>query len=121
MTYQAHPLRIQLSRKKGYRKPEGAVVVSRPSKWGNPFAVKACIEAGFAATIDEARQVCVEAFRDWLRGNGWAAGASPNWERDRAKMLSELDELRGKQLACWCPLDKPCHADILCELANQEA
>lgn len=31
------PKRIQLSRKRGYRKPPGAVVVSRPSKWGNPF------------------------------------------------------------------------------------
>jgi hypothetical protein len=31
--------RIQLSRARGYRKPPGAVVVSRPSKWGNPFAI----------------------------------------------------------------------------------
>lgn len=31
------PKRIQLRRTKGYRKPEGAIVVSRPSKWGNPF------------------------------------------------------------------------------------
>lgn len=33
------PRRIQLSRKRGWRKPEGAVVVSRPSKWGNPFTI----------------------------------------------------------------------------------
>lgn len=31
------PKRIQLRRTKGWRKPVGAVVVSRPSVWGNPF------------------------------------------------------------------------------------
>lgn len=29
--------RVQLRRAKGWRKPEGAIVVARPSKWGNPF------------------------------------------------------------------------------------
>lgn len=33
------PKRIQLRRMAGWRKPEGAVVVARPSKWGNPFRV----------------------------------------------------------------------------------
>ena len=32
------------------------------------------------------------------------------------------DEIRthlgGKDLACWCPLDQPCHADVLLEIAN---
>jgi hypothetical protein len=28
-------------------------------------------------------------------------------------------ELRGHDLACWCPLDQPCHADVLLELANE--
>ena len=27
-------------------------------------------------------------------------------------------DLRGHDLACWCPLDQPCHADVLLELAN---
>jgi hypothetical protein len=29
-------------------------------------------------------------------------------------------DLRGKQLACWCPLGQPCHADVLIEVANAE-
>ena len=29
-------------------------------------------------------------------------------------------ELRGKNLACFCPLDQPCHADVLLELANKD-
>ncbi|WP_019732123.1 DUF4326 domain-containing protein [Mycobacterium avium] len=32
-----------------------------------------------------------------------------------------VDELAGHDLACWCPPDQPCHADVLLELANQEA
>ena len=27
-------------------------------------------------------------------------------------------ELAGRDLACWCPLDEPCHADVLLEVAN---
>ena len=30
-------------------------------------------------------------------------------------------ELSGRDLACWCPVDQPCHADVLLELANSEA
>ena len=32
----------------------------------------------------------------------------------------DLAELRGKDLARWCPLDQPYHADVLLELANAE-
>jgi hypothetical protein len=39
---------------------------------------------------------------------------------DRAELVRRLPELRGKNLACWCPLDKPCHADVLLELANKQ-
>lgn len=35
-------------------------------------------------------------------------------------ILSRLHELRGKNLACWCPLNQPCHADVLLKLANRE-
>lgn len=34
------------------------------------------------------------------------------------KPAAFFEPLRGKDLACWCPLDKPCHADILLEIAN---
>lgn len=30
----------------------------------------------------------------------------------------DIAELTGRDLACWCPLDRPCHADVLLELAN---
>jgi len=86
----AHPLRIQRKRTKGYRLPEGAVCVSRPSKWGNPFATA----SEFAEAL--------------ARGDlGYDCHAVRR-------------ELRGKQLACWCPLASECHADVLASVANEE-
>ena len=108
--------RIQLKRTKGWRKPEGAVVVARPTKWGNPFRVEDCIGAGFAETVEQARVVCVDAFRSWLTGSGWADGQAVR--ELRPSYLAAIPELAGHDLACWCPLDQPCHADVLLELAN---
>lgn len=109
----SRPTRIQLSRRKGARKPEKAVVVARPTIWGNPFKVGAAVEAGYS------RAGCVSAFEDWLAGNPWACGAD-RYETQRATILARIGELRGKDLACWCPLDQPCHADVLLRLANAE-
>lgn len=58
-------------------------------------------------TDDHAR-VVVEVYRDTLI------------RRLRANPTL-LEPLRGKHLACWCPLDQPCHADVLLEFANQHA
>lgn len=85
--------RIQQKRTKGWRKPPNTVCVSRPSKWGNPFRVE-----------QHGREKALALYRDWLmRGDG---------QRLR------LEELRGRNLACFCRLDQPCHADILLEIAN---
>jgi hypothetical protein len=126
MTHDTHaplvphfPQRIQLRRTKGWRKPEGAIVVARPSKWGNPFLVASCIESGFAHTPEQARVLCVEAFASVMRHDRW----SPWWAESGATRFEwincHLDELTGRDLACWCPLDQPCHADVLIELANE--
>lgn len=114
----SEPKRIQQKRTKGWRKPEGAVSVARPSKWGNPFTVSAAIEHGYADTQEEGREVAAGAFRDWLYGDTWAAGSGPDWDESRLRFLAELDEIVGKDLMCFCPLDQPCHADVLLELAN---
>jgi hypothetical protein len=106
------PTRIQLRRTKGWRKPEGAVVVARPSKWGNPWRVgdHAMVEWPMGAEVQTAREVvitpgiAVELYR-------WAF--TPDANDIRA-------ELAGRDLACWCPLDQPCHADVLLEIANSE-
>lgn len=113
------PKRIQLKRTKGWRKPAGAVVVARPTRWGNPFTVAGYREHMDAqATDEQARAACVDAFRDWLRGDTWAAGSGPEWEQRRAEYLASIWTLRHRDLACWCPLDQPCHADVLLDIAN---
>lgn len=89
------PERIQLSRRKGWRKPEGAVVVARPSMWGNPFPV-----------VDGDRAHAVEMFRTR------SVGFYPLTEQNI------IYELGGRDLACWCPEGEPCHADVLLEIAN---
>ncbi len=92
------PVRVQLSRRKGWRMPANTVKVCRPGKFGNPFVVG----------VDGTAAECVEKFAmDIYHPNG--------------RVGFEVDDvatLRGKNLACWCKLGAPCHADVLLELAN---
>jgi len=103
------PKRIQLRRTKGWRKPEGAVVVARPSKWGNPFRVGARIDAigrRAAGVLIGSRAEAVGLYRSH----------AATWRHDKVREVRS--ELAGRDLACWCPLDQPCHADVLLEIAN---
>lgn len=107
------PTRITLSRAKGWRKPDGAIVVSRPSIWGNPFAIKDARESGY----EYAAKMAMQAFDDWLHGDNWACGSDIYADR-RTLILSRLPELRGHDLCCWCKPGEPCHGDILIRMAN---
>ena len=100
------PERIQLRRTKGWRKPAGAVVVARPGKWGNPHVVGGVTNSALA----------VAAFRTDLERASAGELSSPH----AARMVADLHELRGRDLACWCKPDAPCHADVLLDLANRE-
>lgn len=117
----AAPKRVQMTRSKPWRADHpDAVIVARPSKWGNPFTVNGAVESGFAMDDTDGRRVAVAAFRDWLTGDTWAAGTGREWDRRLDDYLAAIPELRGRDLACWCPLAQPCHADVLLELANAE-
>ena len=113
--------RIQMTRQRPWRQDHpNAVIVARPSKWGNPFTVSDAKDAGYRFSSDErARAFVVACFDDWLRGDrvAWMGPESDNAAR---AILDHLPALRGRDLACWCPLDQPCHADVLLRLANQE-
>jgi hypothetical protein len=94
--------RIQRKRTKGWRMPKNTVYVGRPSKWGNPYKV-----TSFSAKIKGMdRELAINAYEVWLR-------------QKLAEDSHFLDELKGKDLACWCPLDKPCHADILLKFLTE--
>jgi hypothetical protein len=116
--------------------PENTVYVGRGTKWGNPYKVgetqirmpaldgseweherrlyktsgekHAYVHNSDGSHItwhqveDATAEQCVELYREWI------SFTAPQ----------EMQTLAGKDLACWCPPDQPCHADVLLELAN---
>ena len=95
----SEPKRIQRKRVAGWRMPPNTVYVGRGSQWGNPFPVTKKYDAVAA----------VRDFRFYVAGRLNSGAGYP------------LAALRGKNLACWCKLGTPCHADVLLELANPRA
>ncbi|NVC23383.1 DUF4326 domain-containing protein [Kocuria salina] len=110
------PKRIQRRRTKGWRMPENTVYVGRGSKWGNPH--KVVRDGGFMwVEPGGSRVVCSTDREGNLRERRQEAADLYRPIALRADDV-QLAELRGKNLACWCPLDQPCHADVLLEIAN---
>lgn len=123
------PERIQLKRTKGWRMPPNTVKVTRPGIFGNPFAVVSGTVSGnidgqhvvnlpryfvtgeyvnhFEAKPDAAA-LAVKMFKEWI-----------DHPAQRKKRDLFIVGLRGKNLACWCKVGDPCHADALLELANK--
>lgn len=100
------PIRVQRKRTKGYKLPPNTVCVTRPGKFGNPFDT--------ASEFSEAVECCSEL------------KAIPPWiDREKGEriiwIIEHMDELKGRNLACYCPLDRRCHADMLLIWANCEA
>jgi hypothetical protein len=106
------PIRVQLSRKKGWKMPENTVSVARPGFWGNPFKVGEM--RFFVNDHDPTDKIVIQpaSVRECVEAYRWLISTPQRLEVTR-------DKLAGKNLACWCPLDQPCHADVLLELANK--
>lgn len=125
------PKRIQRKRTKGWRMPENCVCVTRPGKWGNPFRVNQNDDGTWSvvacdgtvaipkATREDAGRGAVRLFRAYLANDGSQPGAIRD-SGGAALAAFAKEELRGKDLACFCPIGQPCHADVLLELANKE-
>ena len=140
------PIRVQLSRAKGWRMPENTVKVDRTTVFGNlwshgrpalfnwPMNVRPwCSVQTHVGAVSMTQPEAVAAFRAFLIGERVVKDYLPveltlkGQEslafdmRIRRERLTELmGHLRGKNLACWCPIGSPCHADVLLELANAE-
>lgn len=121
------PQRIQRRRVKGWRLPEGAVIVSRPTKWGNPFRVGATItDELFTTPGFEPRTNGVPKVRSGVvEDRAHALDLWWFWTLARVPFThAEVRaELGGKDLVCWCPLPAPgepdvCHAAVLLRIAN---
>jgi hypothetical protein len=146
--------RIQRQRTKGWRMPEGAIYVGRPSVWGNPWPIDGDMQPWLALALglngNEAgrRESAVLAYRAWMAGQrlpipaadgpGTGEGGDLEYSDGTIRHVSDivvamgvlmlgratisvpvppdLEPLRGHDLACWCPLDAPCHADVILDL-----
>lgn len=87
-------IRVQRKREKGWRQPEGCRYVGRGTMWGNPFVVGV-----------DGPELAVETYAQNIEliARGYNMTVE-QW----------LEPLRKyEMLSCWCPLDQPCHADIL--------
>ena len=112
------PKRIQRKRAKGWTKPFLAYCVTRPSYFGNPFKIgvgapfrfdsQGKLRATKSLRAVPDAETSVGFFRAWI-----------NSRHGSAMKNAAREYLRGKDLCCWCPLDKPCHADVLIEVANK--
>jgi len=113
------PIRVQRKRTKGFKMPENTVYVGRPTKWGNPFNLGWYYKIGsqgFEASLTPKENFspcfynsqAVNLYKRLIKRN---IGYPVNLVKIRR-------ELAGKNLACWCPTDRPCHADFLLEIAN---
>lgn len=77
--------------------PESAAYVGRPTRWGNPYRIE--------HRTTSAHRTAVAMFEDYLK-------------RHPELIQAACVELAGCDLACWCPLDLPCHADVWLRAAN---
>jgi hypothetical protein len=103
------PRRIQRQRTRGWRMPAGAVYVGRPTRWGNPWTIGK-IGPYNRSPVDPVGAVGL--FSDMLTDHALRAAVGYPSDDVIRRYLA------GRDLACWCPLDQPCHADVLLEIAN---
>lgn len=120
--------RIQRKRTKGWKMPQNAIYVGRPSKWGNPIKlVGDCIYIDAShrrkilspwvfynvGDIDDV----LHLYWHIIHGTQFTNVDLQYWS-DKFKE-NDIEELRGKDLACFCSLKEKCHADLLIELLDE--
>lgn len=110
------PVRIQLSRRKGFKLQEhsiainglSAVKVDRSTKWGNPYVAGDPVYNGATGRTRKAGMTAEEAVAKFRK-----CQCVPLVSGEIVR------ELRGKNLGCWCKIGEPCHGDVLLEIANR--
>lgn len=117
------PVRVQRKRTKGFKLPENTICVTRGTKWGNPFKIGEYYKYGKAGFMSPCRPNSIADAKK--RGDhiyiATIEDAVYHYEKYITGLMFPLNfkELAGKNLACFCSLDKPCHADVLLEIANK--
>lgn len=134
------PKRIQLRRTKGWRLADhstNAVIVDRRGPYGNPFLIERHTDYArpwavwwsdvgplhsLHDTQAEAREASVGLYRRWvavdtINPDEWPSTYATAAAHVRLRVALAGQELAGRDVACWCPLDEACHGDVLLELA----
>ena len=104
MSCAKRPIRVQLSRRKGWRMPPNTISVARPHRWGNPHHIGLCPVCGVEHTRSEA-----------------VAELRAEFDENPMLRAQACTQLGGKNLACWCKPGDECHADVLLDIANAHA
>lgn len=130
------PIRIQRSRKRGFKMPPNTVYCGRGSRWGNPYKVDdrsvyklenfskrkgvfpiwSFVER--CESPEAAKKRCLELFSEHILPYKHNGGDMQDFLVSQAILEDIQSEIGGKNLACWCKLEEPCHVDIYLELAN---
>lgn len=115
------PQRLQLSNLRDFRLPDNSVRVHRGTEWENPYQVE--------RDADGAPLLTGPGGEIWNDAGGWDTPTS--WSNVHARAVElfrrdiegrDLSALRGKNIACWCPIGHPdCHGEIYLQLANAPA
>lgn len=108
------PHRVQLKCTKGWCMPPNTVKVDHSTMWGNPWHIGESGISDAAAAVRRFRAAVVG-----FESNGSFCKPQAHPDSHIGKIINSAATLAGKNLACWCPLDQPCHADVLLELANE--
>lgn len=136
------PIRLKLSRQKGFNLQElslatnglPAINVARPSVFSNPFPIGK--PSGYLFKDDGdpkpmidslSREQAVKFYSELA--HGFISPEMHPWGHEwHIKLVAKVggapfwwmrSHLRGKNLACWCALDQPCHADVLLLLCEE--
>jgi len=110
------PERIQRRRTRGWRMPEGARYIGRPTRYGNPWRITQAEDGwlivhatqppvGPIPSRDSADRLLLTLYRDHL-------------DHHPELVAQARRELAGKDLACFCAVNAPCHGDLLLAAAN---
>lgn len=127
------PKRIQARRSKGWRLPPNTVIVTRASRYGNPFklvrlrgAVEGAPEDASIWRVEDVRTQGPTGDRYLIGSEGYARRSVV--DRFTAEVLptiapADLERLRDHDVACSCDPDDgmACHGDALLRAANLPA
>ena len=93
----------RVRRQRGVALPEGVSYVGRPSRWGNRYVFEARHDRPGRALVASRYEAIFRYEQDLVA--------------DPERLAEARATLAGRDLACYCPLDVPCHADVLLRLS----